>query len=98
MMMERCEALASPSPGGAGESHVRFGKLLRSPEKLILKVAPDSDGAADDSICRVLRRTTGPSREQCSARSDGDFVHSLDGDAVWGNELHRHGAVCADEG
>src|ERR1700710_1170578 len=94
----RAASLFLTLPWRAGESHVRFGKFLRSREKLILKVALDSDGAADDSICGVFRRTAGPSREQCSARSDGDFFHRLGGDAVWGNELHRHGAVCADEG
>src|ERR1700710_1100616 len=94
----RAASLFLTLPWRAGESHVRFGKLLRSREKLILKVALDSDGATNDSICGVLRRTAGPSREQCSARSDGDFVHRIDGDAVRSDQLYRHGAVCPDEG
>src|SRR5436309_5683853 len=85
-------------PRGAGESHVGFCKSLLTKGKWILKVASDSEGAADERIWRVLCRPARPARGECAARFDRDFVHRVAGDAVRSDELHRHGAVCADEG
>src|SRR5207247_7880005 len=45
-----------PSPVNAGESHVGFCKSLLTKGKWILKVASDSEGAADERIWRVLCR------------------------------------------
>src|SRR5438093_10969697 len=87
-----------PSPVDAGESHVGFCKSLLTKGKWILKVASDSEGAADERIWRVLCRPARPARGECAARFDRDFVHRVAGDAVRSDELHRHGAVCADEG
>jgi hypothetical protein len=85
-------------PRKAGESHVGVCKLLQIGQKSILKVAPDLKDTADGTIFGVFFGVARPACGQCAARSDGDFVHRLDGDAVRGDELHRHGAVCADEG
>src|SRR5204863_5007655 len=85
-------------PSLAGESHVGFCKSLLTKGKWILKVASDSEGAADERIWRVLCRPARPARGECAARFDRDFVHRVAGDAVRSDELHRHGAVCADEG
>src|SRR5207247_4245821 len=87
-----------PPPLWAGESHVDFCKSLPTKGKWILKVASDSEGAADERICRVLWRPARPASRQCAARSDGDSVHRVAGDAVRGDEVHRHGAVCPDAG
>src|SRR5207247_7280656 len=85
-------------PSNPGESHVGFCKSLLTKGKWILKVASDSEGAADERIWRVLCRPARPARGECAARFDRDFVHRVAGDAVRSDELHRHGAVCADEG
>src|SRR5216117_2961079 len=98
--MNQREAISvCPSPAKwAGESHVGFCKSLLTKGKWILKVASDSEGAADERIWRVLCRPARPARGECAARFDRDFVHRVAGDAVRSDELHRHGAVCADEG
>src|SRR5439155_14390345 len=87
-----------PPPWDPGESHVGFCKSLLTKGKWILKVASDSEGAADERIWRVLCRPARPARGECAARFDRDFVHRVAGDAVRSDELHRHGAVCAEEG
>src|SRR6266516_4325834 len=72
----------------AGESHVGFCKSLLTKGKWILKVASDSEGAADERIWRVLCRPARPARGECAARFDRDFVHRVAGDAVRSDELH----------
>jgi hypothetical protein len=46
----------------------------------------------------MLFGVAGPAGRQRAARPDRDFVYCIDGDAVRGDGLHRHGAVCPDEG
>src|SRR6266705_5019917 len=86
-----------PSPLWAGESHVGLGKLLQAKEKWILKVFPDSEGDADETLCGVFFQLARSSGGQCAARSDGDFVHRSVGDAVRGKGVLRHCPVRPDE-
>src|ERR1700683_928716 len=76
-------------PWRAGESHVTLGKVLRSKAKWILKVSPDSAGDGHGTIHAVFFRFARSASWQCGARSDGDFVYRLAGDAVRRPELLR---------
>src|ERR1700675_4399791 len=87
-----------PSPLWAGESHMSLGKVLRSKVKWILKVSPDSAGDGHGTIHAMFFRFARSASRQCGARSDGDFVYRLAGDAVRSTELLRHCLVCQDQG
>src|SRR5580700_11848895 len=90
-------AAPSPSPAGAGESHMSLDKVLRSNAKWILKVSPDSAGDAHGTIYPGFFRIARPAGRQCGARSDGDFVYRFVGYAVRSTELLRHSLVCQDQ-
>src|SRR3990172_703155 len=70
-----------PSPAKAGESHVGLSKLLLGMENWILKVASDSEGARDGSVCGGFFGFAGSAGGGRAARSDGDVVHCASGDA-----------------
>src|ERR1700704_2206952 len=86
------------SPARAGESHVRMSKLLFELAKWIQKMVPVEEGAIDEELRDLFCGPAGPSGGQRVARSERSTVHCLAGDAVWGDELHGHGAVCAHQG
>src|SRR5687768_10671175 len=89
---------AHTSPVLPGESHVRMSKLLFELAKWIQKMVPVEEGAIDEELRDLFCGPAGPSGGQRAARSERSTVRRLAGDAVWGDELHGHGAVCAHQG
>src|ERR1035437_3542212 len=86
-----------PSPSRAGESHVRWAKLLPWKENLILKVSPDSRGDCFGQLCRMLFAVGRSSEEPSTARSDRDAVYCAAGHAGRCHDLLRHRTVWAGE-
>src|SRR6185312_11040130 len=87
------------SPVRPGESHVgRENKLLFCRGKWILKMVPVAKGAIDEELRGLFFGLAGSAGPERAARSERAVVHRPAVDAVRGDQLCRHGAVCPDQG